>query len=57
MARGMPHQTPICNHLITQSLQKKKHPHWRCLLDTLAIVPNFQDNCPKKTLKIAIFGH
>ena len=36
----MPYWTPICNHLIAQSLWKKKGPHWRRLLDTPAFILN-----------------
>ena len=32
---------PIYNHLIAQSLGKKKGPHGRCQCDTMVIVPEF----------------
>ena len=33
-----------CNHLIAQTLWKKTGPPWRCPHDTLAIIPNVQDD-------------
>ena len=34
---------------------RRKAPHWRCLLDTLAIILNF--DCLENSLESAIFGH
>ena len=47
----------LCNHLMVQSLWKKNGPHWRHLLDTLAIILDFQGDRPENRLKIAVFGH
>ena len=40
---------PIYNHLIAQSLGKKKGPHGRYQSDTPVIVPHFWDNHPQRS--------
>ena len=37
------HSTPLCNHVIDQTLWKKNGPHGRRMLGTMAIAVNFQD--------------
>ena len=56
---GMAH-TLVNTHLqslIVQCQWKKNGPHWKCPLDTPAIIPNFQDNRRENSPKTAIFGH
>ena len=50
-----PHWTPICNHLIAESLWKKNGPHWRHLHDTLATVLDVQNHRPENRWKTTHF--
>ena len=53
--RKMPSSSPICKHLIVQSLCKKNNADRNRLLDRPTIILSFQDDRPKNGSKTACF--